>query len=156
MDRGYPHTLREKLLFQATSDAYKFSSLPTMIKDWKSLHVNIKKSNSIHCLKKDTRLCPNAWVDCPLIFTYCYFHLFINLLISILVTVCETSLFRILQVMSVDVHETVIRNQIHIKKVNTPETKQQREKKGLPWHNNKLLKTGNLIQNKPLLSCQIF
>ena len=31
--------------------------------------------------------------------------------------------------MSVDVHETVIRNQIHIKKVNTPETKQQREKK---------------------------
>ena len=46
-----------------------------------------------------------------------------------MVTVCETSLFRILQVMSVDVHETVIRNQIHIKKVNTPETKQQREKK---------------------------
>lgn len=31
--------------------------------------------------------------------------------------------------MNVDVDETVIRNQIHIKGVNTPETKQQQGKK---------------------------
>ena len=39
------------------------------------------------------------------------------------------SLFKTLQVMNVDVDETVIRNQIHIKGVNTPETKQQGGKK---------------------------
>ena len=39
------------------------------------------------------------------------------------------SLFRILQVMNVDVDETVIRNQIHIKGINTPETKQEGGKK---------------------------
>ena len=39
------------------------------------------------------------------------------------------SLFRILQVMNVDVDETVITKQIHITGVNTPETKQQGGKK---------------------------
>ena len=46
-----------------------------------------------------------------------------------LVTVCKMSLFRTLQVMNVDVDETVIRNQIHIKGINTPETKQEGRKK---------------------------
>ena len=39
------------------------------------------------------------------------------------------SLFRNLQVMNVDVDETVITKQIHRKGVNTPETKQQGGKK---------------------------
>ena len=37
---------------QATCDAYKFSVWPGKIKDWNSLHVEIIKSNSIHCFKK--------------------------------------------------------------------------------------------------------
>ena len=37
---------------QATCDAYKFSVWSGKIKDWNSLHVDIIKSNSIHCFKK--------------------------------------------------------------------------------------------------------
>ena len=96
--------------------------------------MNIIQSNSIHCLKKNARLCPNESVDCPLLFTYCYFsfvYLFIKNKYLFLVTVCEMSLFRTLQVMNVDVDETVIRNQIHIKGINTPEMKQEGGKKSL-------------------------
>ena len=127
-----------------------------MIKDWKSLHVNIIKSNSIHCLKKNTRLCPNAWVDCPLIFTYCYFHLFINLLISFF----GHSLWNVL-IQDLASYECRCTWNCYQKSNSHKESqhswnKTTTRKKSLPWHNNKLLKTGNLIQNKPLLSCQIF
>ena len=72
------------------------------------------------------------------------------------------SLFRILQVMNVDVDETVITKQIHIKGVNTPETKRQGGKKTyhdtitIYWKQGILYKTNlyfaKFLKEPPIIS----